>query len=341
MTGKKELLSKMIYLGGLSLPLMTLRTLVKKDIQILAYHRVEELKNESLYPYDPELISASPEEFEWQMDYVKQRMNPITLSELVGYSKGENKLPARPILITFDDGFDDNYRCAYPILKSKGLPATIFLSTAYMGSKETFWYDQLVYDVCLIEDLSIFVAGKEVRVRKNDSPETKRKKAYEILESVKKVDNADRIKVVEKISSISASSRKQEDLTKSLPLTWEEIKEMSNNGIEYGSHTVTHPIMSNLDARELENELVNSKNKIEEMVGKAVETIAYPVGMPYAFNDNVINAAKKAGYVLGFSYIHGTNYIDNPERFSLKRMHVERYTDRAFFASMLSAPEVF
>jgi len=339
MVGKKELLSKIIYFGGLALPLLAMRTYLKKEIRILAYHRVEELKNEELYPYDPDLISVTPAEFEWQMEYVKQHLNPISLSELVEYVKGKIKLPPRPIVITFDDGFDDNYRCAYPILKNKSMPATIFLSTGYMGSKETFWYDQLVYDVCSAKVLKINVAGMDIKINRNDSLEIKREKAYEILEVVKKVSNAERLKVVERIGAMCTSNRKQEEREKSLPLTWEQVKEMSHNGIEYGSHTVTHPIMSNLDANDLENELVNSKNRIEEMTGKSVETIAYPVGMPYAFNDVVINAVKKA--VLGLSYIHGTNYINNPDLFSLKRLHVERYTDRAYFASMLSAPELF
>lgn len=341
MAGKKELLSKMIYYGRIVLPLLAMRTYLRKEIRILAYHRVEELKNEELYPYDPELISVTPAEFEWQMEYVKQHLNPISLSELVGYVKGKNKLPPRPVIITFDDGFDDNYRCAYPILKKKGVPATIFLSTGYIGSRGTFWYDQLVYDICAAKELDINVVDLDVVITRNDSIEMKREKAYEILEAVKKISNTERLNVLERIGLICKPDRKQEDLAKSVPLTWEQVKEMSNNGIEYGSHTVTHPIMSNLNVAELKTELVNSKNRIEEMVGMPVETIAYPVGMAYAFNNSVIKAAKSAGYVLGLSYIHGTNYINEPDLFRLKRMHVERYTDRAYFASMLSAPEIF
>jgi len=341
MAGKKELLSKMIYYGRIVLPLLAMRTYLRKEIRILAYHRVEELKNEELYPYDPELISVTPAEFEWQMEYVKQHLNPISLSELVGYVKGKNKLPPRPVVITFDDGFDDNYRCAYPILKKKSMPGTIFLSTGYMGSRETFWYDQLVYDICAAKELDINVADLDIVTTRNDSIEMKRGKAYEILEAVKKISNIERLSILKRISAICESDRKKEDQAKSVPLTWEQVKEMSRNGIEYGSHTVTHPILSSLEGNELESELVTSKKTIEDVIGKPVETIAYPVGMDYAFNNKVIKVAEKAGYILGLSYIHGTNYINSLDHFKVKRMHVERYTDRAYFASMLSVPELF
>ena len=116
---------------------------------------------------------------------------------------------------------------------------------------------------------------------------------------------------------------------------------MANCGIEFGSHTVTHPILTNLTDKELDFELVKSRRDIETQTGRPVHAVSYPVGGRSAFDDRVRSAANRAGYCLGLSYLPGTNRLPGLDRSGLRRQHIERYTDRAYFAAMLGLPEVF
>ncbi len=90
--------------------------LMNKSIKILAYHRVMDI-DEMTYNYDEELISASCSDFDWQMDYLNKNYNPISMQGVINCVIGNEKFPKKPIVVTFDDGFIDNYENAFPILK--------------------------------------------------------------------------------------------------------------------------------------------------------------------------------------------------------------------------------
>ncbi len=94
---------------------------------------------------------------------------------------------------------------------------------------------------------------------------------------------------------------------KRLYLSWEEIREMAGGGIEFGSHTVTHPRLSALAPEACSSELVSSKRIIEERIGRPVRTLAYPFGGKLEFNESVEKAAREAGYECAFSLCRGSN----------------------------------
>lgn len=112
---------------------------------VLAYHRVltnDDLRRQSVQPGMYVLDTV----FEQQMMFVKQNFTVLSLQDLLGLWKGDVwDEHARYCVITFDDGWLDNYRHAYPVLKRLCLPATIFLPTDYVGSDEWFWPDQLAF----------------------------------------------------------------------------------------------------------------------------------------------------------------------------------------------------
>ncbi len=124
-------------------------------------------------------------------------------------------------------------------------------------------------------------------------------------------------------------------------MSWDHVREMSAAGIEFGSHTVTHPILSTVDDEALNRELVNSRQKLERELGKPVSILAYPIGEASAFNDKVIGAAQSAGYRIGVCYVEGVNRLDDLDRFRMRRQHVELHISRDYFLGLLSLPEVF
>jgi len=328
---------------GLDLIFLKLRQLLIKDIPILAYHRVVTLENENDYPFDVELISASKEEFLWQMQYVKKNFNPITLAMLIDSLEGKIELPKNPIVITFDDGFDDNYHIAFPILKELEIPATIFISTSYIETDETFWYEKLA-NFLLSHETEVEVPELDISLSAENSMEHRRENYSRMVEKLKQVPNVLRLECIENLfdkynvdySSVGLSIRQL-----SATLSWSQLKEMSDSVFEIGSHSVTHPVLSTLSDSKLAEELENSKSVLESKLGIEIKTIAYPVGMEYAFNSEVEEAAKRAGYSLALSYIEGENYLNNLSLYALKRLHVDRGNPRSIFACKLALPSIF
>ncbi len=338
MPGKKSFLAKILSQTGLAPSFVRLRAIVKAEITILAYHRVLDQWDESAFEFDIELISASVQDFEWQMRYVRECYSPITFRDLIAFLDGQSELPPRPILITFDDGFDDNYFHAFPVLKRVGVPATIFLSTGYIGGTRTFWYDWLCH-MCLRASCSrpsIIFAGREFPM--GTDPSQCRGNIAELFKFVKRMQDVALRAELLKLETELQLDYPVEGFTQSRPLKWEHVREMANEGIEFGSHAVTHPILTNLTRQKLHEELLVSKLKIEQETSQRTEVIAYPVGEDFAFDGAVVDAALASGYRMGASYISGVNNLEDLDYFRLKRLHVERYTSRSDFQGMLAFP---
>lgn len=124
---------------------------------ILLYHRVIDLKT------DPQLLAVSPEHFYEHMKYLKDNYNIISLEDLKR-AMDSGKIPKKSIVITFDDGYADNYLNAKPVLEQLQIPATIFVTSDYIGSTRELWWDDLER-IFLLNDtpkeLSIKIRDKE------------------------------------------------------------------------------------------------------------------------------------------------------------------------------------
>lgn len=338
---KKDQLAFLLDKTRLNKLILTLRKIIKEELIILAYHRIYDVKNEEDFPFDPELISASNALFKKQMEYVKDNFNPITFNKLLDYYNSASTLPKRPIIITFDDGHLDNYTNAFPILKSLDIPATIFLSTQYIDNKEPFWFDWLAYMIYKTRKGSLILDDIGKIEIDSGNIKVKRKAAEIVLEYIKTVDNKKRLLLLKEIQEKLEIENCLEDIDMAGNLTWEQVREMSEYGIEFGSHTISHPILSKLEASELDMELRGSMKSIKKEIGKDVSIIAYPVGGYKEFNETVKKMVKEAGYKLGISYISGINDMKPDDLFELKRLHIERYTTMQYFRSMLALPELF
>lgn len=326
-----------------SASLWALRSLGKyraKQLTILAYHRVGERVDAEDYPFDHDFISATPEDFSWQMNYVKRHFNPVTFVDVVAHLDGKKKLPARPLIVTFDDGFDDNYHVAYPILKQTGVPATMFVCTGYIGQQKTFWFDRVVYLVknSGARQFDLGLPGGPTSL--GAAARSRYHQARQLVLFLRSISNEERLKYIQLLES-QLGEDLEEASVESMPMSWEMVVEMANNGIEIGSHSVSHPNLTQLTPDALRQELVDSRQQIADCTGQTPLVIAYPAGDKQNFNDQVRAVSESSGYSIAASYVSGVNPMDAIERYSLSRLHIESYTSKNEFAAMLEIPALF
>ncbi|WP_196138887.1 polysaccharide deacetylase family protein [Aliikangiella sp. G2MR2-5] len=335
---KKALLAKVLSfcLPGKLFPLVS--SAGKDCLTVLAYHRVVDDRQKD-YLFDYELVSASTDEFEKQVKYVKRHFNPISMEQLVASLEQGESLPERPLLITFDDGFDDNYYNAFPILKKHQVPATIFISTGYLGTKDIIWFDKFVriINAACGERWQIKKFSREYEIPVDEM--SRRKVAALLLREMKRLSNPEREAVMLQLSEKYES--KISDRLKSQMMTWEQVVEMNEDVISFGSHTVSHPILARLNSQALRFELGQSKKDIEDKLTTEASSISYPDGNEDAYNKEVLAETEKAGYKVGFSYLSGVNKLPIVDRFALRRLHVEYYVDFSQFKALLCLPRIF
>jgi peptidoglycan/xylan/chitin deacetylase (PgdA/CDA1 family) len=339
--GKRALLAQGMSIVGAHRLIELARGKMQRELPILAYHRILDIASEDAFPFDPELVSASVEGFAWQMEYVKRRYQPITFRAAIDMIDGKLDWPERPIIVTFDDGYDDNYHHAFPVLAALNVPATIFVSTGYVGTDTPFWFDYVAHILWRAPAGRVFTGDLELQLDIDQGLPSRRQGAAVLVRALKRVRNRQRLQFLDDFKRHYEDIADPECFFLSRPLDWQQIREMSASGIEFGSHTVSHPILSRLDDEELAYELAESRRTLETQIDRPAEVLAYPVGGAEEFNDGVIGAARTAGYRLGVSYMHGVNRIGDMDCFRLRRHRVERYTRPSYFSGVLSLPEVF
>ena len=337
---KKDLLAKLLLSAGVLPVLRSFRVWNGKELRILAYHRVFDVEDESKFPFDPELISASTVGFREQVEYIAAHYEPVTCADILAAIDGGRSLPTRAIAITFDDGHVDNYTHAFPILRDLGVPATIFLSTAYIGETGTFWFDRVANILFSAPLGNYLLPGITEPLRLTDVA-SRRQASDLVLRHLKSLPDIQRRELIACLAEMLKTEDPADHSGLSGAMNWAQVREMASAGIEFGSHSVSHPILTQLDDAALDRELAESREAIACQIGHAVDIIAYPVGGIQAFDARVIAAAQRAGYRLGLSYVSGTNRLHSLDRYSLQRLPVERYTSRARFQAMLELPALF
>ena len=337
--GKRERLVSVCYRSGLMPTIRRLRGLMSRDLRILAYHRVLDIADPDAFDFDLELISASPEQFREQMRIVKQRLHPLRFDELLGMIDSGKRLPRNAIVVTFDDGYNDNYHVAMPILRELGIPATFFLSTGHIDSGLPYAYDWLVHMVCVTREARLNVPELDLQNTLPDERAKRREVAADLLDRMKWLDDVRQSALISRFEREWRMPRTIHPACR--PMTWDEVREMQAAGMEIGSHGVGHRMLAKLSADETHAEMSESKQVLERELGRAINVLAYPVGGMDAYNENVIAAAMDAGYRLACNYVTGTNRFPLIHPFSLHRLRVERDLSVASFAGMTAWPEVF
>ena len=271
---------------------------------ILAYHMVGD--------YQSKFIPAmSIHRFQKEIEYLHAHYEIIPLSDLV-HKLNEKKNINRCIAITFDDGFADNYTIAYPALKRYDIPATIFLLPEHIEKNATPWFIQFRYafENSKTEFLWIEINGSQYQLEmKNEGQRLAASNM--IMASLKGCSNQERLEKLGELFELLGFGGDQGNTM----LSWDNVREMCGNGISFGAHTVTHPVLSRLSKEKARQEIMGSKQVIESKTKEKDTTFAYPFGKEDDFNSETISVIRDGGFECAVTSCPGwTNHKSDPFR---------------------------
>ncbi len=259
----------------------------------LAYHRIID-PAESGLEFDPGVVSATPEMFERQMRYVAKHFSVIALPDLHEHVTTGRPLPERPALITFDDGYRDNYDAAFPVLRSMGLPAVIFLITGAIGTDRVMWWDELSY---LLARTGLPRAELPlVGARELDGERARAAARTVLLRRLKEVPDEQR-------GAAMTELRDALDVAPPHPspplfMGWDEVEDLVAHGVECQPHTVDHPLMIRVDSERARSEVACSAAEVAERTGHPARAFAYPNG---DYDASTLDALRAAGISMAFT----------------------------------------
>ena len=300
MASKKELLAQFASYAGVTRVLESLPG--RASLLILNYHRIGD---PSLTPYDSGTFSCTADELDWQIRWLKQRFPILNLHQAVDIVHGRTKPMQTSILITFDDGYLDNYLEAFPVFRRHNVSATFFLPTLFVGTHTLPWWDEIAYLVKHSKVPRIAIAypdTAEIDLTQLDRLEA----VTATLRVLKRVPAANIERFVRELEAATGVERPGEH-TERCFLNWDEAREMQAAGMCFGSHTHSHEILGGLPYERQVEELRISRQILEKELGVPIETLAYPRGKAGSFSQQTFDALRANNYTTAFSFYSGVN----------------------------------
>ncbi len=318
----KQAVLNLMMAGGVFAPF---RLANRNKVVILTYHRFGE---------DDSGTRTTGRLFASQLEYLCRHYNVVPLSSIAERIANNEELIPYSVVITIDDGYSDAYEIAYPLLRRYGLPATLFVVTDFVDGESWIWTDKLRFLALYsgTKEVEVTVDGRRLRLGGMER-KARLQAAGRINELLKLVPNVVKEEVINRFADgfdLPIPDCATEEFG---AISWKQAREMSANQIEIGSHTVTHPILTQVNDDQLCRELIESKTRIENVLGNEARLFCYPNGN---FDSRVQSAAERAGYLCAVTTRHGFN-DSNCHPLAFRRIDADR--DLAHFVQSTSGFE--
>jgi peptidoglycan/xylan/chitin deacetylase (PgdA/CDA1 family) len=286
------------------------RRLSPPQVRILAYHRILDDHVDPRSLADAGLYSATASGFARQMRWLGRHFDCVTFQDL---ASGHYR---RPLIITFDDGYEDNHRLAWPILRTLGMKAVFFVTTDFIDGNASLWFDR---------------ASAAASAAPSGEP------LASLLSRLKQMNSEQREQAVRTLEIRAGLATPDQGPA----MSWQALRDMADSGMEIGSHSCSHAVLANEDPARIQSELSRSRQRIEQQLGRPCISLAYPVGGRSAINHQVLQQAAESGYQYACSYISGSNPHPLKQPLLLQRLHVEIDQSHAEFVAGVSLPGLF
>jgi peptidoglycan/xylan/chitin deacetylase (PgdA/CDA1 family) len=300
-------------------------------LRILDYHRVGRFDLSGCRS-DPSLYSVDPEMFATQMEYLAGAYHVIALDELLDAISRDRALPPRSVMLTFDDGYHDFLENAWPVLRCLRLPAILFAVTDYLyDSQRLFWWDRLYQSIYRTTCPELNVAG--LGCWPLTTVEQRGRAFAYIKRYIKRQAHQQAMQLVEQVVNALGVSLEPEG---GGMLNWDEVRQMSTEGLCVAAHTVSHPILSRMSLAEARYEIVTSHQVIEEELGQAWPVFAYPVGHPADLQPGLVKVLREEGFQVAMTMIEGHNVLGRTDPLQLRRVGMAPHLSMPEFRLVLT-----
>ena len=314
---------------------------------VLLYHRVAELGS------DPWSLCVTPQHFGQHLEVVRKYGYPVRLKQLNQTLQNGRRSP-RSIAITFDDGYANSLHRAKPLLERNDIPATVFVTSGYLGKGNEFWWDQL--DQILLQpgvlpgtltlringSLYRWTLGPEAEYSEKDYRRDEGRPAqdaqpgsrlflyYSVWQQLQPLPDEQRREALDEI--MAWADLKPGARPTHRPLTSDEVCMLEQGGlIEVGAHTVTHPSLAAHSLSFQRKEITQSKIDLEEVLGHRVTSFSYPHG---SFTEETVALVRDAGFICACSTVND-NVWRNTDLFQLPRFGVRNWSGAEFERRLL------
>jgi peptidoglycan/xylan/chitin deacetylase (PgdA/CDA1 family) len=269
-------------------------------------------------------IGVSATIFRKHLRYLLNNYKIISLKKLIKCLK-KDKIPPHSIIITFDDGFADNFTFAYPLLKKYNISATIFLTTDCIENQKPIWIQELNYlfnkldETKVIEEISNLVGREKFRqiLEKSGNFNNNKKRIIDLF--AYSIGKKSRDRIIEGLYFTFRLKKKKIFAKNQVFLNWKQIREMQQNGMSFGNHGASHTPFSVMAIEEQKEEIENSKEIIANKLKQNFLPFAYPFGTDKDFTEDTKALVKKAGHNCILTTMH-TNIYSGTSPFELGRI---------------------
>jgi peptidoglycan/xylan/chitin deacetylase (PgdA/CDA1 family) len=307
--------------------------LLPEHLSVLLYHRIDDRRRPDFYGEGG--LCVTPARFAEQLDYLVTNYSVVSLEQCISWISYGARLPERPVLITFDDGYRDNFLNALPALVTRRLSAVVFVATGFVGDAAAFYWDWVtdafVHASCRGR-LKVPLLGQCTLA----DVESRSSAARAWIMAAKGLSDSERRQSLHKLSL--ALGIAQSNPPQGTQATWDDLRQMTTMGVTLGAHTVSHPILSRISASEAENEITLSLAEIKKETGQVVRSFAYPNGLRGDFLPIHQAILRDRGIAVGFASYGGTTFSSEVRRhpFAVRRIVVGDRDSLPRFAAKLA-----
>jgi peptidoglycan/xylan/chitin deacetylase (PgdA/CDA1 family) len=321
---------RLISHSGLLSFIETQETRRENLLRILVYHRIGSLGEDNGL-MDPSLLSATPDQFEQQMKFLREHYRLLSILDLLQAIEAKESLPPKSVMVTFDDGYLNFFETAWPILQRFEVPTLVFLATGFLfPENQIFWWDRLYQGIYKTSCTRLILPPIG-----SISLENKDQRWDAFIKLKNKISCMSFQPAMQLVDQIMETLEVAPD-SKGLLMNWSDVRLLNEQGCYLAAHTRNHPILTRITRDEAHQEIMYGQQDILKELGTACPVFAYPSGHQRDINNAILPILQELGFKLALTSIPGINVMPHINPLRLERIGLFPGADMTTFRLVLT-----
>ncbi|HJQ53092.1 MAG TPA: polysaccharide deacetylase family protein [Gemmatimonadaceae bacterium] len=273
------------------------------------------------------VVGHDPATLRRDLEYLRRRRyHIIGVSDLIAHIDQGIPLKRPSVVFTVDDGYTDFADVAAPIFAAYDCPVTVFLITDFVSGRLWNWFDRVpwIFENTELDGLHLHIAGHPFARRWTNAAEAALV-AEEVIELLKRVADSEKEALIRAISDQMEVTLPSGVPSRDRAMSWNQVRECARLGVTFGPHTVTHPILSQVDSTRSSREITDSWQTLRAQTESAVPVFCYPNGTPLDFSEREKASVAKAGMTAALSTVQLSVSSRSIVKGSVDRFAIPRY----------------